>query len=527
MTGIAVLLAAAALAFALAKALRVPSVPLLLLAGFGLGQTGLLPQQALTDALILGVTFLLFVNGIELSPRRVRRQRRVAVQVFVVHFVVLAALGFAAATVLGMDRVGATYASLALTGSSTLVVVRMLVQRRQLFEPYARMTIGVLLLQDLLVMALMPVLVRAPEGTAAVAAGVGGVAALLLGMAAVQRWVTPLLVRLDGDDEALLLGVLAVLFVFIGTASALELPMVVGAFLAGVALSGFPASAVVRPQLASIGDFFSAVFFTALGALVGLPTPRELLQALGLAAVVVVATPPLVTFIAERAGLSARSSIEAGLLLAQVSELSLVVGLYGVLAGQITQGLFTVIALATLLTMLLTPLLASNRVAWWLLRLHPVRRERRLPIPTQGHVLILGSGTTGMPLLETLVGAGCEVVVVDDDPAVVAQLREAEIPVIRGDATDMAVLERANARTARAITSTVRRPEDNRRLLEHARGVPVVVRVFEERDAEWVREMGGIPVLSSHAAAEGLLRWMETQRRERPGVGDPASVPGG
>jgi CPA2 family monovalent cation:H+ antiporter-2 len=283
-----------------------------------------------------------------------------------------------------------------------------------------------------------------------------------------------------------------------------------------VSLSGFPASAVVRPQLASVGDFFSAVFFTALGALVGLPTPTELLQALVLATLVVTATPPLVTFIAERAGLSARPSIDAGLLLSQTSELSLVLGLYGMIAGQVSEGLFTVIALVTLITMLLTPLLASDRVAWRLMRLHPLPRERRLPVPAGGHVLILGSGTTGMPLLETLVGAGCEVVVVDDDPRVVARLREADIPVIRGDATDMDVLERANARTARAITSTVRRPEDNRRLLEHARGVPVIVRVFEEADAAWVRELGGIPVLSSHAAAEGLLKWMDQQRDSPP-----------
>src|SRR5690606_2081320 len=112
-----------------------------------------------------------------------------------------------------------------------------------------------------------------------------------------------------------------------------------------------------------------------------------------------------------------------------------------------------------------------DRVVWALMRLHPLRRER-IERPAGGHVLLLGSGTTGMPLLETLLASGHEVVVVDDDPSVVARLREAEIPVIRGDATDGEVLREARADRARAITSTIRRPEDNRRLLEHARGVP-------------------------------------------------------
>lgn len=512
MIGIASLLAAAAISYALAKAFRVPAVPLLLLAGLALGQTGRVPAPLLTDTLILGVTFLLFITGIELSPRRTRGQRAAAIRVGTLQFVLLAGLGFAAALLLGFDEITSTYLALALTASSTLVIVRLLRQRRQMFEPYARLVIGVLLLQDLLVILIIPIVTRAPEGAAAIAAGVAGVGALLLLTFATLRWVTPRLMRLAGEDEPLLLAILALLFLFIGAADLLQLPLVVGAFLAGVALASFPASAVIRPQLASIGDFFSAIFFTALGALIGIPSALELVHAVLLAGLVVVATPILVTWIAERAGLSARPAIEAGLLLAQTSELSLVVGLHAMLQEQITRSTFTVIALTTLLTMVVTPLLASDRVAWRLMHFHPVRRTARISPPTGGHVLLLGSGTTGMPLLETLLARGLEVVVVDDDPTVVARLREADVAVIRGDGTDVAVLEEANARQASVISSTIRRPEDNRRLLEYARGVPVVVRVFEEVDADWIRAMGGTPILYSEAAANGLLRWFDARQ---------------
>ena len=519
MAGIALLLAAAALAHALARTLRASPVPILLVAGMAVG--GLVPVDILDNALILGVTFLLFVTGIDLDPGSLRGQARRAAWVGAVQFFVLGLLGLGTALGLGFDAETAAFLALALTASSTLVIVRLLRRRRQLYEPFARLVIGVLLVQDLLIIAAVPVVTRAPAGPAAVGLGVLAIAGLIVLALGTAHWVAPRLVRLDREDEPLLLAVLALLFAFLGAADLLGLPLMVGAFLAGVALARFPADAVVRPQLVSIGDFFTAIFFTALGAIIGIPTPGEAWHALVLAGVVILVTPPLVTWVAERTGLSARPAIEAGLLLAQTSELSLVIGLYALLAGRIDAGAFSTIALVTLLTMLLTPVVARDRVTWALLHRHPLRRpgRRQIPPPSGDHVLVLGAGTTGLPLVETLFASGYEVVVVDDDPDTVARLQEADVPSIRGDATDLAVLEEARARHARLITSTIRRPEDNRRILEHVGGVPALVRVFEDDDAEWVRQLGGTPIVYSEATAERVMAWYE----ERMGA---AGAPG-
>ena len=520
MAGIAVLLAAAALAHGAARAFRTSPIPLLLVAGVAVGS--LVPPDIRDNALILGVTFLLFVTGIDLDPRSVRGQVGRVLRVGVIQFLALGLLGLLAALGLGLGINDAAFLALALTASSTLVIIRLLRRRRQLYEPFARLVVGVLLVQDVLILLAIPVVTGVPSGLAGVAMGMAGVMGLGVMAAVVDQWVAPRLVALDREDEPLLLAVLALLFVFLGVTDLLGLPLLVGAFLAGVALARFPTDAVVRPTLASIGDFFSAIFFTALGAVIGIPALGELGHALALAAVVVIATPPLVTWVAERTGLSARPAIDAGLLLAQTSELSLVIGLYGLLAGQIQASTFTTIALVTLLTMLLTPILARDRVGRTLLHWHPVRRAARPQItpPSGGHVLVLGAGTTGLPLVETLFASGYEVVVVDDDPDVVGRLRDAEVPVIRGDATDPSVLDQARARHARLITSTVRRPEDNRRLLEHVTGVPVLVRVFEEEEAEGIRQLGGTPVLYSHAAADRMLHWYFA--REPVGPLDPS-----
>jgi Kef-type K+ transport system membrane component KefB len=509
MTLIAVLLAAAAVAHALSRWLGIPSIPLLIMAGAAVARLVPLPATLLEDALVLGLTFLLFVTGLELNPARVAAQRRAALRVGGAQFVVLAAAGFTTALALGFDAHSASYLALALTASSTLVVVRLLQRRQQMYEPFGRLVLGVLLLQDLLVIVLIPPIVYLPLGVAAAARAALGVLALLALAWAALRWASPWLLRLAREEETLLLAVLGILFVFLVTARALGLPLVVGAFLAGVALSPFPVHGIVRGQLESIGDFFSAIFFTALGAFLVVPTLLQLLQAALFGLIVVVITPLLVTAVAERAGFSARPGIGAGLLLSQTSELSLVVGLQGLVFGQIETGVFTVIVLVTVATMALTPFITGERVVWALLRLHPMRGRRRRFQAPRGHILLLGTGETGMPLLETIVASGYEVLVVDDDPAMIWRLREAEVPCLRGDASDTEVLLRAGADHAAVVVSTIRRPEDNRTLLEVAAGRPVLVRVFEPAAAAAIEELGGRPVLYSEAAAREFLRWFD------------------
>lgn len=509
MHGVAALLAAAAAAHLLARALGAPAIPLLLLAGLALSSLAPPPQAIIADALVLGASFLLFTAGLELDPRRVHEQRSTALRIGMLQFAVLGVLGFMSARVLGMGIVEAGYVALALTASSTLVGVRLLQRRQQIFEPFGRLVLGVLLLQDVLVLLAIPLVTELASSPLAAAEAMGGLA-LLGGMAwAVRRWLSPLLERLTHDEEAVLLVALSALFLFSGVADALGLPVVVGAFLAGVSLSRFPVSGMVRPEMAPIGDFFAAVFFTALGAVIRLPTWSEVTQAAALTLLVVGVTPPLVAWVAERRGLHARPALEAGLLLSQTSEISLVIVLYGMMRGDVTGSVFMVIAMVTLATMLLTPLLVAPRTVVTLVRLHPSRHRPPLVPPAPGHVLLLGSGASGMPLLGALRAAGRPVTVVEDDPVVLERLAEAGVYAIRGDASDPEVLGHARIDRAGVVVSTIRRPRDNQAALDLARRAPVLVRVFEEEDAAWVRAQGGIPIVYADAAADAFLAWYD------------------
>lgn len=512
MSAIAALLLAAAAGLWIAHSVRVPAIPVVILLGMVTSWLIPIPTAFLEDALILGVTVVLFVAGIELNPQRVARYRRAAIRIGLVQFLVLGGTGFGAAVLMGFSLQASAYLGLAISASSTLVVVRLLQQRHELYTPVGRTVTGILLMQDLLVVLLIPVVSGLADGAAAVAVGLANTLAMVGLTGVVLRWVTPWLIPyVSEDEEFLLLTVLGILFAFVGIGSLLGVPFVSSAFLAGIALSPFPVNALVRGQVNSLGHFFSALFFASLGAFLTLPSSEDLLQALLFTLVLVVLTPPLVALVSERNGFSARAGIGAGLLLAQASEFSLVVGLQGLMLGQLSENTFSLIALVTVITMILTPILATGRVTAQLMRLHPFSAPDVREHPPEGHVLILGGGSSGIRLLETLVGIPRDIWVVDDDPAVVEQLGQAGFPVVRGDATDAEVLRNAGVHQARLVISTIRYLEDSATVLAMAGDVPVVVRAFEDSDAEWIEERGGIAISYAEAAVEDFLNWFKAE----------------
>jgi Kef-type K+ transport system membrane component KefB len=512
-TEVTLLLLAAAGGFGASRATRLPAIPILILAGVSLTVLAPIPADALQDALVLGASMLVFVLGIDLSPARVAHYRKAALRVGLAQFSLLGVAGFFTSVLFGLSTIEALYFALALSASSTLVVTRIMKAREQVYEPVGRMVTGVLLLQDLLVILAIPVVTRLPGGPAAVATGVGATLVLVALAGVILRWFGPaVLSRFRNDEEVLLLLVLSILFAFVGLAATFDLPLASGAFLAGVSLSGFPVNGLIRGQLASLGDFFHALYFVALGAFLTAPSAVELAQGVLFVLLVLLVTPPLVTLVAERSGFSARPSITAGLLLSQTSEFSLVIGLQGVTLGQLSPGLFSVIALSTLATMVLTPFIARDRVVWRLMRYHPFRAPAgSAQEAPSGHVLLAGCGRSGLGLLEYLVIAPRPVVVIEDDPELVRLVRDGAIPAIRGDVSDVEVLEAAGARNAHVVISTIRRKEDNGPLLSLAKDVPVFVRAFNVSDAEWIASRGGRPVLFSEAAAEDFLEWYESE----------------
>ncbi|MDE0835847.1 MAG: cation:proton antiporter [Akkermansiaceae bacterium] len=520
MNAFALLLATAAVAYGLAKYFRLPSIPILIGAGMSLSLAGLAPKEieiggdGAADMLELGLVFLVFASGVELNPRRFKRFEKAVLWVAAVQFALAMGVGFLCARWLGLETLEAVYMGGGLAASSTLVVLRHLQNRRAMFEPYGRVVTGVLLLQDVALVLLIVLLSRVEGGGWDLGKALFEV--LVMGGIAwiAQRFVIPKLVfRFKPDEENLLLWLVAVLLAFAGVASWLDLPLIAGAFAGGFVFSAFPLNGLVRGQLSSLVDFFQAMFFVALGAILGVPDPGLWMQAALYSVVVIVVTPPLVALVAEWRGLNARSGIEAGLLLAQTSEYSLLLGLSGVGLGHVSPDTFSILALTTVVTMTLTPVLGREQVANFLLPFHPLRKKGRIADVPEGHVLILGFGSAGMWTLKPLLAQGEKVLVVDDDAVVCSALSKKGIPFLRGDGAEVDVLEKAGSRNAKLVIASMRRVGDALTVLRYVRDVPVVVRVFEEEDAELIRRAGGKPVMNSMAAADTFMTWLENNDR--------------
>ncbi len=509
MTWLALLVLAAAGAFALSHWLNLPVIPLLILFGFGLSNGGVpFDQDALDTALDLGLAFLLFTAGLELNPQRFARYAGAVLWVGSLQFLVVGLAGLGLASLLGYRGLGALFLSVSLATSSTLVVVRRLQVTPGSMTSYGRLVIGVLLVQDVIMILLMVTLGKLPEGTLAVAQGLGGLT-LLIGVAVgLQRWAPGIIRRTKLDEEAWLLITLSILFAFAGAAAALGIPPLTGAFLAGFALSSFPIGGLVRGLVGSLTTFFLAVFFTALGAKVAIPTWAMFTDALACVALVLIVTPLLVTAVAEwKGGLSSRKAIASGLLLAQTSEFALVLGLFGLQEANLPPEVFSIIALVAVVTMTLTPFLANDDLARRLLHWHPLRRRLPTVSDLSDHVLILGFGPSGHWVVKPLLAAGHHVVAVDHDPVIVNQLRERQIPCILGDASDEKVLELAGAKSAKIVLASMSELPDALNVIRMLPGVPVIIRVFEEADAQAIERAGGSAVLNSLAAADAFMEW--------------------
>lgn len=512
MTELAVLLGLAAVGFGLSRWTQFPAIPFLLAGSLALSATGAVGDPAFVEnVLFLSVSVLLFVAGTDLSLDRVGPFKGTALLIGLVQFSGLAAAGLGIAYGLDYGLTDALYLGLALAASSTIVGVRLLQQRRQLFEPFGRTVVGVLLLQDVLVVLLLPVLTQFPDGPAAMLGSFGGTLLLVVGAGVVMKGVVPVLLEREFDAETQLLVVLGILAAFMGTAAWLDVPLFAAAFLAGVSLSGFPFSGIVHSEMQPLYDFFAAIFFASLGVAAALPNLNLFGHAALFTGAVLVLTPLLVTVVGEWTGLVARPALESGLLLAQTSEFSLVVGLQALVAGQIGSDVFSVIVLTTVFTMMATPLLTRETVVWELVRWHPSRRPDRLPEVPSNHVLVLGGGRSARPLLRLLRESDYEVVVIDEDPAVVSQLRDRGITCVRGDGSDLSVLLETGAAQARIVVSTLRDPFALKPLLDYVGdAVPILVRVFEDHEAEWVEARGGIPIRFAHAAGDAFMEWFES-----------------
>jgi CPA2 family monovalent cation:H+ antiporter-2 len=421
-----------------------------------------------------GVALLMFALGAELSLAELRRVGRVAILGGAGQIVGSIILGLAAGPLLGLAPVQALFFGALTALSSTVVSIKLLLGRGELGSLHGRVTLGILIVQDLSLVPMMVILPALARPADRLAVELGWAAVTAVGLLAATVFVGTRLVPwiLDrvagtGSRELFLLCVVALA---LGTALGTQffgLSLAFGAFLAGLVVSESDLSHQAVAEVLPLRDLFATLFFVSVGMLLDPGfVVRNVPAVLLVAGVVELGKLMLVTVLTRAFGYAGRTALLAGLALAQMGEFSFVLARLGVGQGLIDDYLYNLTLAGALVTIVASPVLLqmADPLLGALRRLPLIGRGFDEPPLAEAasdahglgqHTIICGFGRVGRELADALERRGFRYLVIEYDPRVAAEVRKRGVPVIYGDAGNPAVLDHANLAKAKVLAVTV------------------------------------------------------------------------
>ncbi|KKR30818.1 hypothetical protein A2715_01810 [Candidatus Woesebacteria bacterium RIFCSPHIGHO2_01_FULL_39_32] len=478
------LVVAAVFAFA-AKLLRQPLLVGYLFAGVALSVSGLITDHfALENLGKIGVALLLFLLGLEMNIKEVATIGKHASIAGFFEMALTAVVGLGLALILGFSLVPALYIATALTFSSTIIMVKLLSDKKDLSSLYGKISVGSLLFQDIVAILILIFL-----------AGVGGggsslsdyffvavkLAILLISLYIFARKAIPPFFERFVAGSPELLFIVSVAWA-LGVASFVAGPvgfsLEIGGFLAGLSLSTLPEHLQIASRSRSLHDFFLILFFVFLGTqlVLGVPIQSILLPAILFSAVVLLINPISVLVVLGIMGYKKRTSFLSALTVSQTSEFSLILLTVGLQLGHVRQSDVATVVLVTAITMTVSTyiILGGDKLYKRLQRSLSIFERRKttehidnIPTSLKNHVVIAGCHRTGRTLIRYFKAKKYDFLVVDFNPSVYNELTAENINVIFGDISDPEILEAAGIVSARLIISTVGNLQDNLTLLEY------------------------------------------------------------
>jgi monovalent cation:H+ antiporter-2, CPA2 family len=446
----------------------------------------------------LGVVFLLFLIGIELSLERLNTMKRLVFGLGGLQVVISLLIITAAAIYLGYDNRQAIVLGMALSLSSTAIVIQLLSEQKRLGTQAGRVSFSLLLMQDLAVIPMLMLLgLMSTDSNDSLASGIAqalaqAIAAIFV-IIVVGRYALRPLLKMVASTQSTDLFMAAVLFITIGTgALALQagLSMSLGAFIAGLML----AETEYRRAVEAIIEPFKGILLGAFFLLVGLGLDLNALaeqpaMIIGTALALVFLKSFLIYGLARFYKVQRMAALESALLLGPCGEFAFVLVAAAVSSGVMGQDADTTPLLIVTLSMMLIPVL--SRLASWL-RPHFATRLQSAnveapPGELSGHVIIAGFGCVGTLIASMLDEHKISYIAADGDAAIVSRERKNSMPVYFGDATNLEFLRKCGLATAKALAITMDNPVRADDIVKVARAanpeLKIIVRARDERHA--------------------------------------------
>ncbi|MBN2370932.1 MAG: cation:proton antiporter [Vicinamibacteria bacterium] len=489
---IAAILSLATLLGLVGQKLRQPLLIMFLATGILVGPSGFSfveNYQQIELLAHIGIALLLFIVGLKLDLGLIRVTGPVALATGMGQILFTSIIGFGIAVALGMSFASAAYVSVALTFSSTIIIVKLLSDKKEIDSLHGQIAVGFLIVQDIAaILALVGLTTFGSQaarddpvqGTLLIIAakGLGFLGAIAL----LMKHVLPRLTRrLARSQETLILFAISWAVLLGAAGELLGFSKEVGAFLAGVSLASTGYRDSIGARLTTLRDFLLLFFFIDLGArldwsMVG----SQIGSSVVLSLFVLIGNPLIVLVIMGVMGYRRRTGFLAGLTVAQISEFSLIVAALGLKIGHITQetmGLITLVGVVTIFASTYM-ILYSGPLYRWLagpLRIFEKRTPYREAVvdsfrETQSvDVVLVGLGRYGSGLAEYLLRREKSVIGVDFDPVSLERWRARGMSVLYGDIADPEMHEQLPLRKARWVVSTIRSKELSLCLLRHVK----------------------------------------------------------
>jgi len=468
---IAIITVIAVLAGFIAHLLKQPVIVGFIAGGFFIGlfnYAEIVDAHLIESLASIGVALLLFLIGLEMDFRELRHVTIPAFLVGIGQILFTFGLGFAIATVLGFATVSAFYIAIALTFSSTIVVIKLLSEKKDLTTLYGRVVIGILLVQDF-VAILVLIFIAGFQGGESIFATLGQTllkgTGLVVATILLSRILPKVLDRIGRSQEMLYLFSIAWALGVAGLSSAMGLSIEIGGFLAGLALASSSENFQIASRLRPLRDFFLVLFFVLLGvqAFEG-GAAIAFLPAAVFALFVLIGNPLIVMFVMGSLGYRARTSVISGLTIAQISEFGLIIIALGHRLGAIGASVVSLVTLVGVFTIFVSSyyIAYSDRIYEFLRPFAKIFEFRKnlveeLPPDTQfsGHVVLIGVNRIGGSILGALDKSGTDFVAIDYDPVVVKKLNADNVPVVYGDILDIDIQDRVGLKNADVVISTM------------------------------------------------------------------------
>lgn len=419
----------------------------------------------------VGLAFLLFLVGMELDLREFRRLgRNVLIATFAQIIITTAVLTFFTHSFL---------IAVVTAFSSTILVVKILLEEKEQSSLHGKLSIGILLVEDLLAILLLMFMTIPVNPAAMLGVAAKGIFLIWVALVAGKR-ILPRIISASGENpELLILTAIGwcLLFVSVTVYAGFSLP--IGAFLAGISLAQSAYRLQISGRMKPLRDFFIMIFFLGLGTGLSISGVMSALPlAIGLLLYSVIIKPLIFVVLFSRLGYRIHSAFQTGIYISSISEFSLIVLSQASRQGIIPKEYLSPFIFATVFSFIFSSLLVTHRRKIFTFlaphlkhlerpsRLESVTRERNSAL--DGHAVLIGCHRSGQIILKSLEKLfGERLLVLDFNPDVVEELRMKAVNCLYGDLSDPEVLEQINLHQAKLVISTVRDFKDNAVLLDY------------------------------------------------------------